>query len=196
MPRSARGRDGYEAEGLLPTQTDGFKPRARHERQEDETRGESSHRSRAKRDDAPKGDVGVEAIYPTPPFGHDRATTTRPGTMSVIPTPGISIVPSPVTTMTTRHPRFSGNPRPPPPTTTTRRTGFFASGRPHPGGNWGRPNNSNNFFRPPHDRNGGFPPTLPPYAIALIAFGVLFVILGAIATIVCCRGNANFFCSH
>ncbi|KAK8048052.1 hypothetical protein PG996_016116 [Apiospora saccharicola] len=155
----------------------------KHEGQEDKPKRKGLRRSRAKRDDAPKGEndgVGVEGIFPTP-------TATRPGTMSVIPTPGIPTVPSSKTTKTTRHPIFTGKPTPPSPTT-TRRTGFFASGRPHTGGDWGRPNN--NFFRP-HHRNGGSPPALPPYAVALIAFGVLFIILGTIATTVCCRASAK-----
>lgn len=187
MPRSARGHDGCENKGLSSTQADLAESKAKHEEREEEAAREHSRRSRAKRDDTTKEQVGLEGIFPTSQFIHDQAAT-QPGTMSIIPTPGIPTLPRSTAVVPTRHPIFHGRPTPPSSTQTTRRGGFFASGRPHPG-DWGRPNH-NNFFRPQH-QNGGSPSTLQPYAVALIAFGALLIVLGTIATIVCCRGNVN-----
>ncbi|KAK8067345.1 hypothetical protein PG997_014092 [Apiospora hydei] len=205
MSRSGFSHCDIQSEGLVSTRTDSTEPKAEYDGQPDRPEREGPRQFQAKRDDASKdGDGRIEYTNPSPLLDNrdqQISSSARPGTMSIIPLPGFSTMPSSssaftTTSTTTRHPRFTGRPRPPPPlppttaTTTTRKgTDFFASGRPHPGGDRGPKPNNANFFRP-HDRNGGSHAPLPAFAIALIVIGAVFIMLAAIATVVCCRGTS------
>ena len=161
-------------------------------------RREGFRQSHAKRDDVSKDDIEFETRHLT--ISIDRSQTPPiPGSMSTIPLlPSSAAVSSPrsttTPTTTTQHARFTVTPTPETTaaTTTTTSSGrprFFASGRPHPGGNRG---SANSFFRT-HGPPFRPPPTLPVFAITLIVIGAVFVLLGAIATIFCCRGAFRSF---